>query len=377
MEILLHVGQSKTGTSAIQRFLALNRVALAAQGILYPGVVVNGVAIQLEQHNCVVDALTERYVYPRLTAQQYFSQFFSAARRSGARKMILSAEHFFGGEPRIWDVSSEAEYFELYRTKLARLAPFLADHSVKVLVYLRPQVDWVASAIGQTVKVQGLIGRGQVYQNDAQFFDLCKPVLRYGEILRTWKAVFPDSGISAVPYVRDQLHERSSVVDFCQRTGIDRTGLVTGSAAVDINQSLSVDYLAVKKTLNLTPRGKVEERAIIKCLQKLSRRSNKGSHYELEPEVAEAVAAYCEADNTYINEHFITEPMLLQASVTGRRAPSPLTPQEIAKAQATFDTARRSLGYRLSKLDEATRAFLRERARPFHAILHGIKHALD
>ncbi|MDN5849769.1 MAG: hypothetical protein L0H63_09065, partial [Nitrococcus sp.] len=33
---LLHIGTEKTGTSTIQRFLAANRQALAAEGVLYP-----------------------------------------------------------------------------------------------------------------------------------------------------------------------------------------------------------------------------------------------------------------------------------------------------------------------------------------------------
>ena len=36
MRIILHIGVYKTGTTAVQSFLARNRSALAEQGVLYP-----------------------------------------------------------------------------------------------------------------------------------------------------------------------------------------------------------------------------------------------------------------------------------------------------------------------------------------------------
>jgi len=38
MRVILHIGQSKTGTTALQSFLASNRTPLAKAGICYPDV---------------------------------------------------------------------------------------------------------------------------------------------------------------------------------------------------------------------------------------------------------------------------------------------------------------------------------------------------
>ena len=75
MQILLHIGQSKTGTSAIQAYLSLNRKELARNGILYPSVKIWGMPVDLGNHNPLADALVAVFRYPFLTAEQYFDQF--------------------------------------------------------------------------------------------------------------------------------------------------------------------------------------------------------------------------------------------------------------------------------------------------------------
>ena len=73
MKILLHIGQPKTGTSAIQTFLSANRKALRIAGVLYPSVPVKGLVFHLRNHNTVANALNNmQSVYPHLTANQYF-----------------------------------------------------------------------------------------------------------------------------------------------------------------------------------------------------------------------------------------------------------------------------------------------------------------
>lgn len=117
MKILWHIGQSKTGTSAIQKFLTLNKDRLREAGFLYPGVKLSGITVDKGAHKSVADALTKKYRYPYYTDVQYFNKFFKEAKDVKAETIILSAEHFFGGEPRIWEVMSGEKYIKLYRKK--------------------------------------------------------------------------------------------------------------------------------------------------------------------------------------------------------------------------------------------------------------------
>ncbi|MCK5244960.1 MAG: hypothetical protein KAJ90_06790 [Desulfobacterales bacterium] len=57
MHILLHIGQSKTGTSAIQAYLTLNRLRLREAGVLYPSVTIGGMSVDIGSHNSVADTL--------------------------------------------------------------------------------------------------------------------------------------------------------------------------------------------------------------------------------------------------------------------------------------------------------------------------------
>ena len=122
MRILLHLGQSKTGTSAIQTFLTLNRSSLGKAGVLYPSVKIGGMSIDMGSHNAVADSLVGMSRFPHLNSDQYFSQFFKEVKRIDAKLLILSAEHFFAGEPRVWAVANREEYFNLYRRKPLKAA---------------------------------------------------------------------------------------------------------------------------------------------------------------------------------------------------------------------------------------------------------------
>src|SRR5690606_11480887 len=174
-DLLLHIGQSKTGTSAIQACLTLNRGHLQGMGILYPPVSIGGFSVDLGNHNVLADAVTGWIGFPFLTAEQHFQSFWEQSRGAHYSRMILRAEHFFGGKPRIWEVENEAAYFRAYRDKVRRLSGFLDTLNVTVLVYLRPQADWLSSAVNQTVKIQGLIGDRQLYRDDNQFYDMMRP----------------------------------------------------------------------------------------------------------------------------------------------------------------------------------------------------------
>ncbi|MCH8942156.1 MAG: hypothetical protein IIA48_06935 [Bacteroidetes bacterium] len=53
-KFILHIGQSKTGTTAIQSFLSENRKILHNKGILYPDILKKWVSLDLLNHNQIV-----------------------------------------------------------------------------------------------------------------------------------------------------------------------------------------------------------------------------------------------------------------------------------------------------------------------------------
>ena len=376
MRVLLHIGQSKTGTSAIQAFLTLNRQKLREMGVLYPAVKVRGMPVNLGAHNAVSDALVGKLRFPNLTADQYFQQIFEEVDRMNANLLILSAEHFFAGEPRTWEVADEAEYFKIYQQKVERLAGYLKGHDVSILVYLRPQIDWLSSAVSQTIRIDRLISDKQIYRNDRQFFELMKPLLKYATLLDVWARTIRPSSFIVIPYDRKTLIKNSSIADFLHRAGLENTVFPYASTDIQVNESLTREYIEVKKILNGHRRTKNEERVIIRCLERLSKSSNKGTRYTLDAGVQRDVESFVSSENERLNRQYQTDGLVFVARSEGQhREQKSLTDDDVARAMDAFQREYRRPRYKLLWLNFATRAFLRAYAKPVQAALHQVKMA--
>jgi hypothetical protein len=372
MQVLIHIGQSKTGTSAIQSFLTLNRKTLREHNILYPAVSINGMQIDLGSHNAVADALAGKSSFPYLTASEYFSQFFDEARRTDANLMILSAEHFFAGEPRVWNFNDSDEYFKRYEEKLASLAKFMQGHEVSVLVYLRPQTDWFYSAVGQNVRTDRLMSDKQLYKNDRQFFGLLKPIMRYATMLGYWERVINPVAMIVVPYIRERLHRQSSVSDFLMRVGLEHISFPYANVDIRVNESLTREYLEVKKILNCSSRTKNTERVIINCLERLSRESSEGTRCDIDKDVAREIEEFVSPENELLNSRYGKGEIVFSAQAL-RDGQVPLSDEVVRVAMQEFRREYRRPYYRVMWLNYAARDLLRRYARPVHAALHQLK----
>lgn len=376
MRVLLHIGQSKTGSSAIQAFLMLNRQKLREIGVLYPAAKIKGMPVNMGAHNAVADALAGKSSFPYLTADQYFQQFFEEAKSINANLLILSAEHFFAGEPRTWDVLDEEEYFKRYEQKVQNLAAYVSGHEVSILVYLRPQVDWLSSAVSQNVRIDRLISDKQLYHNDRQFFEVVKPLLRYSTLLDVWARTLKPSSFMVIPYDRKTLVKNSSIADFLHRAGLENTVFPYASTDIQVNESLTREYIEVKKILNGHRRTKNEERVIIRCLERLSKSSNKGTRYTLDAGVQRDVESFVSSENERLNRQYQTDGLVFVARSEGQsREQKSLTEEDVARAMDAFEREYRRPRYKLLWLNFATRAFLRAYAKPVQAALHQVKMA--
>lgn len=369
MKITLHIGQSKTGTSAIQSFLTLHRDALIQQGILYPTISVWGMPIDAGSHNAVADAIAGKIAYPFVTAEKYREAFFGEAFRLGLDRMILSAEHFIGGEPRIWDVTDHDAHYEGYRAKVQRTTDWLKGHDVELLVYLRPHASWLASSIAQNIRTTGLVAKIDASMTDMQFFNMFLPLLRYEKLLTAWREILGPNKITIVPYRRDALLNGNSVDDFMLQVGIDGSKLPQAQKQ-EVNSSLTREYLEVQRALNKTPRTKSEIRTSIKCLEALSRTSSEPTSYALSPDAMAAVDKIASEDNEAMAREFglIVEPESV------REFP-PLRQPAIDAAMTRFQHEMARPHYRRMKLIMEMKDILRRRALPLHTLLHRVKRA--
>ena len=375
LRIILHIGQSKTGTTAIQHFLSSNRKRLLNVGVLYPAVSINSIPINLINHNPVAGSLVKHIVFPRLSPDDYFKQIFSEVKNTGAKNIILSAEDFWGGYPRAWDYPEEQDFYSEYRSKITALSRYLRDCEITILVYLRPQIDWLSSSIGQTIKWERLFGEDKIYQNDQQYFEAIKPTLLYSKLLDIWAEVLQPYKILAIPYERNLLYQRDSVADFLKRVDLNSLQSFVESKDLQSNLSLSYEFVEAKKIINRKYRSKSDERVIAACLEKLTVREGKGIPYRLSNELIHEVKAFVEQDNNQLNEDYINGDDKLDACSRNFKdtGVKPLTKEDIAIALATFEKEYARPHYKIIWIYYEIKRFMRNHARSLHSLFRYLK----
>ena len=204
-EFIVHIGQSKTGTSSIQRVLGGQRAALAKLGICYPtspGWANHGMLpaslVPLSRLGHFNPALWEGIGAEARLAQ--FRRDF-AAEMAGlpatTRLVILSAEQCGGL------LTTEEEIGRL-RDLLAPLAS-----RIRVVIYLRRQDQHVASSYTQALRVAAIQAPSLPQQGPDRL-----PHYDYGRLLDRWANVFGAEAMVVRVFDRARLVNGDAVDDF-------------------------------------------------------------------------------------------------------------------------------------------------------------------
>ncbi len=205
---LLHIGCPKTGTTAIQRFMALNRAALLRAGILYP---VSLALPNRENHSGLtaysLDDAAESDVKQRwqLTDSTSIRNFRGALRAAlsaemarhaeGTRLVVCSNEHLAG------TLTSPDDFARLKELLHAEFS------SVRVVVYLRRQDRQRVSAYSTYLRGGGtsrdILGKGRPYEDAEDGF------LDYYSLLQAWSGALGRGALSIHIYedCKDRLIE--------------------------------------------------------------------------------------------------------------------------------------------------------------------------
>lgn len=274
--LILHIGQSKTGTSSIQKFCQAHSRELAEQGILYPSVKKDGIETHLIERNAFAESLCGTKRYPYLSFEDYVEQFDRQAKDFSGNTLLLSAESFWG-MPHIWDLASETSFLPANGEKLEKLHGWTKNYRVKIILYLRHPLDWFRSAVSHIIRHEGLLAK-KIYESDAQLYDLLKPHMDYLPILKLWEEVLNPFEISAKVFDKNYLAGNDSITDFCKLIGY--TGPVTED--ISENSSWPAEITMLKIELNEKRRSKWEERTIIRILGDIAKKSGFAQTYEID-----------------------------------------------------------------------------------------------
>ncbi|MEQ8651662.1 MAG: hypothetical protein RIC87_04295 [Kiloniellales bacterium] len=222
--LVLHIGDPKTGTNAVQHVLGNHLYECEDKSLFFlPSRFAHELAEKLMQQNGNSDADISAYLRP--FAERY--------NKSDADIGVISSDKFASSDP-------------------ARLHALITGHfevdekDLKVVSYLRPHCDALTSRYAQQVKT------GQFTGTLDQFYALRKASLNYTRRIRKWKNVFGDNH-SFHLFSRDALEGGDIVVDFFKNAlKLENVTLQESQLA---NQSPSVKELSVIRQYYLNVLG--------------------------------------------------------------------------------------------------------------------------
>ncbi len=187
--LIVHIGDYKTGSTALQSVLASREVRINGERILYPG----GSRDHIWLANSLMAPQQRKPVLKRI------DKLARKIVESDAAIAILSAEHFATLGP--------------MRLK-AWLDATMTDQSVEVIGYARPHAEYVLSSYAERVKLGIIPPDFEAYVEKLISRNRLLLVKRY----RVWRKVFGDR-FTLRPMVRSALTDGDIVADFLTVTG--------------------------------------------------------------------------------------------------------------------------------------------------------------
>jgi len=237
MDVILHIGTEKTGTTSIQRFFRLNRERLAERGILYP--VAPGrqnhtglaVSAQVSKRTPLHKSLGVRNEADASKFRdQLWSQLAGEFAAKPYRMAVFSSEHC---SSRLLDESEVA----WLRDALLRFAA-----RVRVVVYIRRQDDFLLSTYSTAVKSGACaplrLPQERIVQNRYDLWPL----------LERWSAVFGRENVICRKFERASLKDGDVVTDFLDAAGIEPDAEF--QRPEDLNEALDAETLEFLRLLN-------------------------------------------------------------------------------------------------------------------------------
>lgn len=362
MNIILHIGQSKTGTTALQSFLSRNRKKLAKEhSILYPDVYLKGRAIELLNHNAFANALNGYDFHPRLTADQYWEQFMEQYKASGCKTLLLSGESFFGGRPYLWEFDDINDYYSVYKEKLEVLKRYTGENELKIVVYLRPQMQWLTSAIPQIIRYEGTMQQ-RIYEDDAQITQMLVPCMNYERLMSEWGNVLSPAMMYIKEYNRENLTNQNIILDFLDLINVSPSDFEINHPKDHVHESWSREIIEFKKELNLAPKSRIAEDTIIDILDRHNAAYGRKEKYILPPEIQKFVFETFHEGNEKLSRQYNDG-----KAIFSKEAPDfdvleyvPVSAESVLEAKARFFKTKRSFeGYR-TFLYNAFKRFLKK-----------------
>ncbi|MCB4457218.1 hypothetical protein [Leisingera sp. McT4-56] len=218
-ELVIHLGDTKTGSTSIQKTLVQKAYEVPGKSICYPS---------RTHHNPLSKTLFQKRFLKDREAR--FQNTGRVLLDSSADYGIISAELFQSVDPRALNEAIDS-YWPEFRDQL------------RLVSYVRPHAEKFLSSFSERVKLgAGFSSLGEFFENQSH-----SGTLDYTPRFEAWRNVF-GSRFELRPFVRERLHQGDVVQDFFRY--VLGSGDFSISSRIEANSSLTVSQLAFLKEMH-------------------------------------------------------------------------------------------------------------------------------
>ena len=281
MKVILHIGGSKCGSSAIQAYLRQNEKALAQKGVAIPGRDLDfSSEVSGEQIWFFENAVAQ---HDLSSLGQKLSEAANTAEKNGHHTMIVSAEN----------ICNHADL-------AIPLKDAIKNRPVKVVFYVRRQDDFLISGWQQW----------HLKQFDSLRAFLADRVGRVGnwyEMICPWADAFGDDNVSVRPFVKERLTNGDVVADFFDQIGISQDGMtpLTRKANPSFDEALARIAHRVRDVFEGQHDNRFYE-VMVRLLGPAAFKTGSASSL-MDHETRERILSRYQEDNTALKARFLPE----------------------------------------------------------------------
>ena len=279
-KVILHIGRHKSGTSSLQNFLVRNRLLLEQYDYLYPHVGISSVA-----HHQIANAFSQKNVIELGATSILESELITAFRAelatTTATSIIVSSEKFTACNPRL-------------------MKELFAGYEVEVVMYLRDQLSYLASAYAQIVHADTITESIENY-----YETFLTRNIDYWKFIERWEAVFGNN-VKVALFDREALHEGDIVKDFLWRfTSVDLANQSLQALVKDHNPSLGGSLLIYKLYLNrYLPHPAVKNSHLYHQFSRMASDKKLSGKFKITRDIASRLIEQCNASNQKVASNY-------------------------------------------------------------------------
>jgi hypothetical protein len=284
VKILLHIGTDKTGSTAIQNALSINRDWFLSRSIYIPETGFghnNG-------HAQVLEAL-------HLPELKLLSLELHEAYAQGYQTALLSWEGMIG----------------FNTAKIRRLVKALSPFSINVLIYVREQAEIIQSGHLQVIgkgnhvrKIATVALPSTIPEKLTAFFFIRNRHRNYYRQLRKWERCTPDVEFSVRVFSRSTLHSGDVIADLLHTLDISKDNHFEESAA-GINPSIDVEEALLIQSWGKSKKSEREVDALIYLTHLERDRGGVSTKYFLDESSVQAIRKHFKSSNQRLARRYI------------------------------------------------------------------------